>query len=88
MASINQSEHYNLRLPADYVGPNNVYAISIASEGASLTMYNGGFTPASVYPALPPLQSFSAPCSATTFQIQVQGEPWFPRALIRMRLFT
>jgi hypothetical protein len=73
MTNINQSEHYNLKLSADYAGPNMVYAISIASEGASLTMYNGGFTPASVYPALAPLQNFSAPCSATPFHIQVQG---------------
>jgi len=73
MTNINQSEHYNLKLSADYAGPNMDYAISIASEGASLVTYNGGFTPASAYPALPPLQSFSAPCSATPFHIQVQG---------------
>lgn len=73
MASIDQSEHYNLPLPADYAGPNIVYAISIASEGASLTTYDSGSTPAPVYPALPPLHNFNAPCSATPFHIQVTG---------------
>jgi hypothetical protein len=73
MASIDQSEHYNLPLPAEYAGPNMVYAISIASEGASLTTYNSGLTPLPVYPALPPLQNFIAPCSATPFHIQVTG---------------
>jgi hypothetical protein len=72
MTNINRSEHYNLKLPADYSGRNAVYVISIASEGASLTTYDVAFTPAPTYPALP-LHKFSAPCSATHFHIEALG---------------
>jgi len=73
MANLNQSEHYNLPLPEVYAGPNVIYTISIASEGASLITYNSGLTPSPDYPVLPPLRNFSEPCSATPFHIQVTG---------------
>lgn len=73
MAKVNQSEGYNLTLPAGYAGPNIVYAVSIASGGASLTTYHSDLTPVSTYPAMPPVQNFSAPCTAPYFHIPVTG---------------
>ena len=73
MTNVNQSEHYDLTLPAEYAGPNMIYTISIASEGASLTTYDSGSTPTPRYPRLPPLGNFNAPCSANLFQIKVTG---------------
>ncbi len=78
MANINRLEGYNLTLPARYVGPNYIYAISIApSGGATLVTYNSNVVPPSSYPTLPAGGIVNAPClpasTHTTFQIQVTG---------------
>ncbi len=68
LTNINRVGGYNLNLPAAYMGPNYVYAISIAPSGgaASLVTYNSNLTPASSYPALPaPVPTTS--CTAQTF---------------------
>ena len=75
MANINQREGYNLSLPASYISPNYVYAISITPSGsASLSTYNSYLTPPSTYPVLPPPPLVSAACNAQTrFSIAVTG---------------
>ncbi len=75
MANINKLEGYNLTLPASYMGPNYIYAISIAPSGsASLVTYNSNLNPPSTYPVLPPPPLVSAPCTAQTlFSITVTG---------------
>ena len=74
LANINKLEHYNLALPASYISPNFIYAISIAPSGsASLVTYDSHITPPATYPVLsPPLAS--AACTAQTpFSITVTG---------------
>ena len=74
MANLNQREGYNLTLPASYISPNYIYAISIAPSGsASLVTYDSHITPPATYPVLsPPLAS--AACTAQTpFSITVTG---------------
>ena len=74
LANINKLEHYNLALPASYISPNFIYAISIALSGsASLVTYDSHITPPATYPVLsPPLAS--AACTAQTpFSITVTG---------------
>jgi len=72
MANINRSEGYNLTLPASYVSPNYVYAISVTPSGsASLITYHSIVTPPSTYPVLSPPPA-SAPCQ-TYFSIPVTG---------------
>ena len=71
MTNINKLGTYGLAVPADYAGPNYIYAISIASGGASLITYNSNLTPSSAYPVLPPLSNFQEPCNATHFNIAV-----------------
>ena len=74
MATVNQRGGYNLTLPANYYGPNFIYAISITPSGsASLVTYDSKLNPASTYPVLsPPLGS--AACNAQTpFSITVTG---------------
>ena len=74
MANINQREGYNLTLPASYISPNFIYAISITPSGsASLVTYDSHITPPATYPVLtPPLAS--TPCNAqTAFSITVTG---------------
>ena len=67
LASINSLEGYNLSLPASYISPNYIYAISIAPSGsASLVTYNSYLTPPSTYPVLPPL--VSTPCNTPQTQ--------------------
>ena len=75
MANINQREGYSLSLPASYISPNYVYAISITPSGsASLSTYNSYLTPPSTYPVLPPPPLVSAACNAQTrFSIAVTG---------------
>ena len=74
LASINQSQGYNLTLPTSFAGSNMVYAISIApSAGASLLTYNSNLSPATTYPALPSPITTSTTCSATPFNITVTG---------------
>ena len=72
MANINQSQGYKLTLPASYVSPNFIYAISVTPSGsASLNTYDSHITPPATYPVLsPPLPS--AAC-ATPFTITVTG---------------
>ena len=74
LANINKLEGYNLSLPAGYISPNFIYAISIAPSGsASLVTYDSHITPPATYPVLsPPLAS--AACTAQTpFSITVTG---------------
>jgi len=65
---INELYGDNLNLPANYMGPNYIYAISISSSGsASLVTYNSNITPPSTYPVLPlPVASASCPGPDTT----------------------
>jgi hypothetical protein len=73
MTNLNQLEGYNLTLPADYAGPNYVYAISITPSGsASLVTYNSNLDPPSSYPVLPAAAIVSAPCTGTS-HFQVTG---------------
>ena len=78
LANINKLEGYNLSLPASYISPNYIYAISIAPLGrAHLVTYNSNVVPPSTYPTLPAGGIVSAPClpasTNTTFHIQVTG---------------
>ena len=75
MANINQREGYNLTLPASYVSPNVVYAISITPSGsASLVTYNSYLTPPSTYPVLSPAPVLSTACTEQKHQtITVTG---------------
>lgn len=73
MANINRSEGYNLTLPASYVSPNYIYAISITPSGsASLITYNSNLYPPATYPVLSPPPARSA-CLQTYFNIPVTG---------------
>jgi hypothetical protein len=54
MADINELHGYNLNLPATYMGPNTVYAISIASSGRTrLVTLDSKLNPPAAYPVLP-----------------------------------
>ncbi|MGD0229198.1 MAG: hypothetical protein ABSC19_02420 [Syntrophorhabdales bacterium] len=66
LANINNAWGYDLNLPATYMGPNYVYAISIAPSGyAGMVTYNSNLNPPSTYPVLPgPVASAS--CTAQT----------------------
>src|SRR5664279_3564320 len=69
LANINKLEGYNLSLPASYISPNYIYAISIAPSGsASLVTYNSYLTPPSTYPVLPPPPLVSTPCNTAQTQ--------------------
>jgi len=69
LANINKLEGYNLTLPASYISPNYIYAISIAPSGsASLVTYNSYLTPPSTYPVLPPPPLVSTPCNTAQTQ--------------------
>ena len=74
MANVNQRAGYNLTLPANYHGPNFIYAISITPSGsASLVTYNSNLNPPATYPVLSPPPA-SALCNAQTpFSITVTG---------------
>jgi hypothetical protein len=81
LANINKLQSYNLALPASYMGPNYIYAISIAPSGsASLVTFDSKLNPPSTYPALPPPSTYpalpppaltSTACTATPFSITV-----------------
>jgi hypothetical protein len=74
LTNINKLEGYHLSLPASYISPNYIYAISMAPSGsASLVTYDSHITPPATYPVLsPPLAS--AACTAQTpFSITVTG---------------
>ncbi len=76
MANLNQREGYNLTLPASYISPNYIYAISITPSGsASLVTYNSYLTPPSTYPVLPPPPLVSTPCNTA------QTQPFFSRTV-------
>ncbi|MFI5116699.1 MAG: hypothetical protein ACHP8B_08370 [Terriglobales bacterium] len=69
MANLNQRKGYNLSLPASYISPNYIYAISIAPSGsASLVTYNSYLTPPSTYPVLPPPPLVSTACNTAQTQ--------------------
>lgn len=73
MTNINQSEGYNLTLPASYVSPNFIYAIAITPSGsASLVTYDSRITPPATYPVLSPPPA-SAACLQTHVTIPVIG---------------
>lgn len=63
MDKINQYHGYALDIPANYRGPNLVYAITISPDGnARLITYDSNLKPPSTYPELPsPVQK--APCT-------------------------
>ena len=74
MASINQREGYNLTLPASYISPNIIYAISITPSGsASLSTYDSHITPPATYPVLSPPPASAACTAQTPFNITVIG---------------
>jgi hypothetical protein len=74
MANINKLEHYNLALPAGYISPNFIYAISIAPSGsASLVTYDSHITPPATYPVLSPPPASAACTAQTPFSITVTG---------------
>lgn len=78
MASINTQRGYNLKLPASYSGPNQIYAISIGPSGvASLVTYDSAVNPPATYPVLPSaVASTSCAGPATTpalFSISATG---------------
>jgi hypothetical protein len=74
LTSINQTNSYNLSLPASYAGPNSIYAISIAPSGsASLVTYNSNLNPLSTYPTLPSPVTAGNSCTAAPFSIAVTG---------------
>jgi hypothetical protein len=73
MANINTLEGYNLTLPASYISPNYIYAISISltERSATLITYNSNLNPPSTYPALPPPAIVPSPCATPAFSIAV-----------------
>ena len=75
LANINTLKSYQLTLPANYQGPNFIYAMSITPSGtASLVTFNSDLKPSATYPALPAPRPRSTPCGAQTpFVIQVTG---------------
>ena len=78
MANINQSEGYNLTLPASYISPNYIYEISITPSGsASFVTYDSGINPAGNYPTLPAGGIVGSAClpvqTNTTFHVTVTG---------------
>jgi hypothetical protein len=63
MGKINTLKGYNLTPPANYQGPNYIYAISIPpSGGATLVTYNSNVNPSSTYPELPQPVPLSTTC--------------------------
>jgi hypothetical protein len=65
LAKINSMEGGSFTAPANYLGPNIVFAVSITTAGsASLVSYNTGMQPSSTYPALPATVSTNNSCSA------------------------
>lgn len=78
MAGINRMEGYRLTLPATYLGPNYVYAISItSSRQASLLTYHSNLDPPSSYPTLPSGGIVKSDClpalTKTAFQVRITG---------------
>ena len=74
LANINTLEGYNLSLPASYISPNFIYAISITPSGsASLVTYDSHITPPATYPVLSPPPASTACTAQTHFSITVIG---------------
>ncbi len=74
LANINNLKAYNLSVPASYMGPNYIYAISITPSGsASLITYNSNLNPPSTYPALPSAALVISGPVQTPFSITVTG---------------
>ncbi len=78
MANLAQLKGYKLTLPASYISPNFIYAISITPSGsASLVTYDSHLTPPSAYPVLPPPPLVSTACNTAPapafFSIAVTG---------------
>jgi hypothetical protein len=78
MTNLNQREGYNLTLPASYISPNFIYAISVTPSGsASLVTYDSHITPPATYPVLPPPPLVSTACNTPQtqafFSITVTG---------------
>ncbi len=54
LINTNTRNRYGLKNPSKYMGPNYIYAISIAPSGsAELVTYNSRLNPAATYPQLP-----------------------------------
>jgi len=67
LTSINAAKGYNLTLPANYQGPNIVYALSITTAGsASPFAFDSKLTPSTGYPTLPAAVA-SASCTQQTY---------------------
>ncbi len=75
MANINRLEGYNLTVPASYISPNFIYAISITPSGAaSLITYDSRITPPGTYPVLsPPPASTACTQQRPPFSVTVTG---------------
>jgi hypothetical protein len=78
MANLKQLKGYNLTLPASYISPNFIYAISVTPSGsASLVTYDSHITPPATYPVLPPPPLVSTACNTPQtqafFSITVTG---------------
>jgi len=75
LTSINTLEGGSLVIPAKYVGPNMIYAISITAAGkANLTAFNSNVNPPSTFPVLPmPLSTSNACVAYTPSSIHVTG---------------
>jgi len=69
LAKLNTAHNYNLPVPANYAGPNHIYAVPITpgTTGAPrLLTYNSQVIPAATYPKLDPAAFVSAACSTPT----------------------
>ncbi|GFE62896.1 hypothetical protein [Geobacter sp. AOG2] len=65
LAKLNTDHNYNLSVPAGYVSPNHVYALSIAPATGTprLATYDSRIMPSPAYPKLEPSAFVSAACS-------------------------
>ncbi len=74
LANINKLYGYNLNIPASYISPNYVYAISISpSGGAGLVTYNSNLNPLSTYPVMQSAVAGTACTAQAPFSITVTG---------------
>jgi hypothetical protein len=74
MTNLNTQKGYNLNLPASYVGPNHVYAISITPSGnARLVTYDSKLNPPAAFPVLRLPLSGASSLQQQPFSITVTG---------------
>ncbi len=78
MAGITQTNGHPLTPPTTYLGPNYIYAVTIAPTGvARLVTYNSNIDPPSGYPTLPAGGIVKSAClpalTKTTFHVQIIG---------------